>query len=245
MYQFQPKQSKFKQLMSGPYVMYLFLAIQVIIFALMELSGVLKGTFSGSTSSATLYKFGAMYPVAVTDLHHFWRFVTPIFVHIGFVHFGVNSLTLYFCGRILEPLIGHWRFFVLYLMSGILGNLLSFAFANPVSLSAGASTSIFGMFAAFLILGRMYPNQPLINQMYQNMKLLIIMNLVLNLFDSSVDIWGHLGGAIGGVIMMLLLDVPKRYKAAQTEMNPHFRILAGIVLVFMIVFCLFYGFGKA
>ena len=224
----------------APFFTYSFLGIQVIVFVLMEIVGMKFGIMSGSENSQILFMFGAMSPEAVVTQHEFWRFITPIFVHIGLTHLAINSLSLYFVGRILEPIIGHTRFFFLYLLSGILGNVLSFAFGNPYGLSAGASTSLFGLFAAFIALGKMFPYHPMIRHMSQNMRLLIILNLVMNLFDSGVDILGHLGGAIGGILLMIVLGVPK--SNLDGKLNIHKRIAASIFVIFMIAFCIFYGF---
>ena len=121
-----------------------------------------------------------------------------------------------------------------------MGNALSFAFGNPYALSAGASTSLFGMFAAFIVLGKIYKYHPMIRHMSQNMTLLIILNLIMNLFDSGVDILGHLGGAIGGVLLMIVLGVPR--KSLDGKLNIHQRIAAGLFVIFLLVFCVYYGF---
>lgn len=239
MYQRQTQWDKIKD---GPYITYLFLSIQIIVFLLMEFQGIRQGIFSGSENGAILQQFGAMVAGDVIYNHEFWRFITPIFIHIGLVHLAVNSLTLFMAGRLLEPLIGHTRFFILYLLSGIMGNLVSFAFSSPLSISAGASTSLFGLFAAFIVLGRLFPNQPIIRQVSRNMLLLIVLNLGMNVFSSGVDILGHIGGVIGGVLLMVIVGVPKNIRHYQEKMNPHIRILAGIIFVFVTVFCLFYGF---
>ena len=222
-----------------PFFTYLFLGIQLIIFLAMEIVGMKLGLFGGSENSAILYLFGAMSPQAIIENHEYWRFITPIFVHIGLTHIGINSLSLYFVGRILEPIIGHTRFFFLYILSGVMGNLLSFAFGNAYGLSAGASTSLFGMFAAFIILGKIYSYHPMIQRMSQNMKLLIILNLVMNLFDSGVDILGHLGGAVGGILFMIILGVPRN--TLQEKLNVHQRLATTIFTVFLMAFFLMYG----
>ncbi|HCM90887.1 MULTISPECIES: rhomboid family intramembrane serine protease [Vagococcus] len=231
-----------KKIIRGPYFTYLFLVIQLIVYITMEVVGTRHGIFNGSENSGILTLFGALSPQLIVENHEYWRFITPIFIHIGFTHLALNSLTLYFVGRILEPIIGHARFFFLYLMSGIIGNLLSFAFGNSYGLSAGASTSLFGMFAAFIVLGRIYSYHPMIRQMSQNMSLLIILNLVMNLFSSGVDILGHLGGAIGGLLLMVVIGVPKNH--LQNKLNHHQRIATGIFTIFLIIFCLIYGFSN-
>lgn len=232
-------QTNFQKLNRAPFFTYTFLGIQLLVFVLMEITGMRAGIMGGSENSQILYWFGAMSPDAVVQNQEYWRFVTPIFIHIGFIHLGINSLTLYFAGRILEPIIGHTRFFILYMLSGVMGNALSFGFGSSYGLSAGASTSLFGMFAAFIVLGRIYPYHPVIRHMSQNMMLLIVMNLVMNLFDSGVDILGHLGGAIGGILFMIALGVPKRN--LEQKINIHQRIAAGIFAIFLMIFCIFKG----
>lgn len=232
--------SSWNRINRTPFFTYAFLAIQVAVFILMEFVGVRNGIVNGSENSSLLYLFGAMSPQAVIQNHEYWRFVAPIFIHIGLTHLALNSLSLYFVGRILEPIIGHMRFFIVYMVSGIMGNLLSFAFGSSYGLSAGASTSLFGIFAAFIVLGKIYRYHPMIQHMSQSMTLLIILNLVMNLFDSGVDILGHLGGAIGGVLLMIVVSVPRNNR--QEKMNVHKRIIAGILTIFFIGFCLLYGF---
>lgn len=229
------------KIIRGPYFTFLFLTIQIGVYIIMEVVGASHGVFRGSENSGILYLFGALSPQAIIENHEYWRFITPIFIHIGFTHLALNSLTLYFVGRILEPIIGHARFFFVYIVSGIIGNLLSFAFGSSYGLSAGASTSLFGIFAAFIVLGRIYSYHPMIRQMSQNMTLLIIMNLVMNLFSSGVDILGHLGGAIGGLLLMVVVGVPKNH--LQNKLNVHQRIATAIFTVFLIGFLLFYGFS--
>lgn len=237
---YQPP-TKLEKINRLPFFTYGFLGIQIIVYVLMELKGVRLGIINGSENSAILYLFGAMSPAAIAQEHDYWRLVTPIFIHIGFMHLALNSFSLYFVGRLLEPIIGNTRFFVLYMLSGILGNLFSFALGNPYGLSAGASTSLFGIFAAFVVLGKIFPYQPLIRQMSRNMGLLIMLNLVMNLFDSGVDILGHFGGAVGGVLLMLVLGVPKARNRGEVDINGHKRIVSGIMFVFLCVVCYYYG----
>ncbi|MGX4686234.1 rhomboid family intramembrane serine protease [Vagococcus sp. JNUCC 83] len=227
----------------GPYFTYLFLAIQIVIFILMELVGLKQGIMSGSEDVNILEKFGAITHYSIVLDGEYWRFITPIFVHIGFFHLLLNSLGLYFVGRILEPLIGHTRFFIVYLFSGIFGNLWSFAFGSTNSISAGASTSLFGIFAAFIILGQIYKNHPAIKYMSRNMTLLILMNLVMNLFDSGVDIMGHFGGALSGLLLMVIVGVPSNKLGFNGNIDKKKRILALIVFVLLSVGCLYKGFS--
>ena len=76
---------------------------------------------------------------------------SAIFVHIGWEHFIVNMIPLYFLGRQVEEIFGSKQVFFLYLLSGMMGNLFVFAF-TPKVVAAGASTSLYGLFAAIIVL---------------------------------------------------------------------------------------------
>lgn len=225
-----------------PIYTYLFLTIQIAVYVLMEMIGWKNGLLNGSENIEMLLNFGAMTPTLIIYEHQYWRFITPIFIHIGFFHLALNSLSLYFVGRILEPIVGHTRFFLIYILSGIVGNILSFGFSSIYTISAGASTSLFGIFAAFIVLGKMYRYHPAIQHMSRNMTMLIIMNLVMNIFDTGVDMLGHVGGAIGGVLLMIMLGVPKGSVLGNKQTALNKRLLATLGLIFVICGCLYIGF---
>lgn len=201
--------NRLKNWRNEPYVMYLFLAVQLLVFLCMELFGLYYGLgLHGSESVGVLMKFGAITWESVVIRHEWWRLITPIFVHIGFLHVLMNSVTLYYLGQQIEGLFGHWRFFVMYLLSGILGNAMSLGLGRVNSVSAGASTSLFGLCAIFLVLGRLFRYNPAVQAMARSMGMFIVMNLLFNLFFPNVDILGHLGGILGGLITTYIVGVP-------------------------------------
>jgi rhomboid protease GluP len=118
----------------------------------------------------------------------------------------------------------------LYLVSGIAGNVLSYAL-NSNTVSAGESTALLGMFGAFIILRRHFPNDVVLREWTKSYVLLVVINFVFDFFDTSIDIWGHLGGLVGGVLIGTVLAVPK---ASGKEYNIHERIASGILLVFLL-----------
>ena len=126
-----------------------------------------------ATSPLSLFKMGAMYGAFVQySPLNLWRLVTPIFVHIGVEHFLFNMLTLYFMGKMAEQIFGTPRFLGLYLLAGVMGNAFTLLF-TPNVIAAGASTSLFGLFAAVVILGY-YSHSPLLNQLGRNYLALIV-----------------------------------------------------------------------
>ncbi|UUT34351.1 rhomboid family intramembrane serine protease [Microbacterium elymi] len=129
-----------------------------------------------------------------------WRLITVLFVHSGWLHIGLNMLALWMIGRILEPLLGHVRFLVIYLISGI-GGSVAVALLAPGTWVVGASGAIFGLFGALLIIGRH------IGANVSGIAIIIAINFafpfVVGLLSGSLAAvqisWqAHLGGLIAG-----------------------------------------------
>ncbi|MCT7718149.1 MAG: rhomboid family intramembrane serine protease, partial [Lactobacillus iners] len=86
-----------------------------------------------------LLDFGCMNNIAVVTKLQFWRLFTAQFIHAGFFHIICNIVMIYFFGMYLEQFLGHIRYLTIYLLSGVGGNLLSFALGQDNVISCGAS----------------------------------------------------------------------------------------------------------
>lgn len=204
-----------------------FLSIQTAVFLLAYLLPGLLIEFRGS-----------MFGPLIALNHEYWRFVTPIFIHYGLMHFAINSVILYYMGQQVEAIYGHGRFFLIYLLSGVMGNVLGFAFNDMNVQAAGASTSLFGIFGAFIVLGIHFKNNPGIQAMVRQFSLFIVLNLVFSLFDQTIDMYGHVGGLIGGILMGNIVALPLRVGKTYSI---HVRIISAMILLFLLFFCIVYG----
>lgn len=197
------------------------LIIQIVAFIIMTLLG-------GSTNSSVLIECGAR----VTSLIHegqWWRLITPAFLHIGIAYLIINSITLYFLGMYIEELFSHWRMLVIYLVSAFTGNLAS-AYFLPNTISAGASTALFGLFGAFLMLGESFHDNELIQDLSRQFLVLVGINIVMDFFLPGVDLAGHIGGLLGGFLISYVVGAPfvghvRLYK----------RMIGSVVLFFGII----------
>ncbi len=201
-----------------PYVTYTLLAIQIIIFLCMTFMG-------GSESSAVLLIFGAKFNPLIAA-GQYYRLLTPIFLHIGIMHLIVNSITLYYLGAMVESVLGHWKYLLIYLSAGVMGNLFSYQFSTNIS--AGASTSLFGLFAVFLALKNLYPSNRYIQGLASQYMTLIGINIVFGFLGSGIDIWGHIGGLVGGFLITMAL-----MKGETRDRRLGQRI--GSIIVFLII----------
>ncbi len=189
-----------RRFFQGNWVTVLLLALQIAIFIAETAAG-------GSESTMVLYRFGAKINGSV-QAGEWWRLFTPIFIHIGWMHLLVNSATLYYIGGSVEQMIGHWRFLVIYLLSGISGNLMSFAFGASNTISAGASTALFGLFGVYIALGVVFRDNAYLRETGRQFVVLAVFNFVFDLVAQGIDLWGHLGGLIGGFMLLLVFPLP-------------------------------------
>ena len=214
-----------------PIFTYIFLGLQVLLFLLMELYGL---GYGGSQNLFVLDLFGAKINGRILA-GEWWRFITPMFLHIGFFHLFMNSLSLYYLGTTVERIYGNGRFLFIYLFSGFFGTLASFIFTvNP---SAGASGAIFGCFGALVYFGIRKPGT-FQRMAGSNIIGLLIFNLVLGFIVPTIDNAGHVGGLIGGFLASCIMDLPK-------TKNWKTQIPALIFTIIFTLFALYYGFNIA
>ena len=103
----------------------------------------------------TTFRPGFIYQLGLSGndfLTHPWTIVTNMFVHANFGHIFANMLTLYFYGTYLVNLVGEKRFFIVYFLGGLLGNILYLLLANPFAVSVGASGAVFAVGGALAVL---------------------------------------------------------------------------------------------
>ncbi|KRK83855.1 membrane-associated serine protease [Loigolactobacillus coryniformis subsp. torquens DSM 20004 = KCTC 3535] len=207
--------------------MYFFLGLQILLFLVMTL-------FGGSQNSNVLVFFGAKVNILIQQ-GQWWRLIMPIFLHSGLMHIAVNSVTLYFIGMQIESLFGHWRFTLIYLLSGIVGNIASFVFNTGISV--GASTALFGLFGAFFMLVEAFRQNTAIRAMGQQFALFIVLNLAFDLFNPGIDLAGHVGGLLGGFLVANIVGVPRIRSVSVLR-----RVITLIILVLASGIFLYMGF---
>ena len=161
-----------------------------------------------------VYNVGCMDAERVLLDGEYYRFFTSMFMHGGIDHIVSNMIFLIALGEMLERVIGHVRFAVLYLLSGVGGSL--FSIANVVLsgnryTAIGASGAVFGLVGALLIL------VVINNGHYQGISIKrMIFAIVYMVYDGTrserVDNAAHVGGLIFGVLIMAAMYVIEVYK---------------------------------
>jgi len=154
-------------------------------------------TGSGFQSlGGTVYQNGALFGPLVAD-GDWWRLITGAFLHAGLLHLVFNMLALWWFGRVLESYLGHWRFFGLYIASALAGSAGALLF-SPDTPTVGASGAVFGIFGAALVVERQHV------RIFGGAALpIVVLNLIFTFTFGNISIGGHLGGLVGGILVML------------------------------------------
>jgi len=144
-----------------------------------------------------------------------WRIFTAMFLHFNLLHIGLNMLSLFLIGGVVEMVFGKWRYLLIYLGSGMVGGIVTYFVMPPETLAAGASGAIFGVFGAlgvFYIVNRQalgrYGAGAITNWLFW-----LGLNLVFGFSQPGIGIWDHIGGLVAGMIIAALLMPRLRRRA--------------------------------
>jgi len=158
----------------------------------------------------------ALWPMGGTDFappFQPWQLVTYAFLHGGFLHLFLNMFALYMFGPEIERLVGPRRFLTYYIVcviSAAVAQLLVLnAVGNPPSPTVGASGGVFGLLLAFgLAFPRrrimlLFPPIPMPAWLFVTLYGLMELYLGISGRDASVAHFAHLGGMVGGFVLIL------------------------------------------
>lgn len=134
----------------------------------------------------------------------FWRLITCNFVHFSVLHLGLNLLSMYLLGALLESWYGPYQLVFLYGVTGGGGNLISalarlWLRSNREVHSAGASVAIMGLIGICAVAGWRSGTQDG-RRIARLMLIFIVMTAALGaIFPRRIDNWGHGGGLVVGL----------------------------------------------
>lgn len=175
---------------SRPLVTYGIIGVTALVYLLQLIPGL-------PVAQALLFNAAYVVPASGAPFEP-WRLLTVLLVHGGFFHLALNMLAVLMIGRSLEPLLGRWRFLVLYLLSG-LGGSVGVALIAPGVSVVGASGAVFGLLGALLVIGRH------IGANITGILIVLGINLVLGFVPGFNVAWqAHVGGLVVGALIGLI-----------------------------------------
>jgi membrane associated rhomboid family serine protease len=158
------------------------------------------GSLSGAQvgDGGTLTDWGALSRGTMAN-GDFWTLLTSGFLHQGLFHLLSNMLSLWILGSLLEPVLGHVRFGLVYFVALFCGSLGVLVVSQGASV--GASGAVFGLLGAAVVVARHRG----LNLMESGLGLWLGLNLLLTFAIPNISIGAHLGGLAGGFLAALIL----------------------------------------
>lgn len=135
-----------------------------------------------------------------------WRLLTSMFLHADAIHLFSNMVALLIFGAAVENNFPRYQYFIIYFISGLIGNIFSLILLPLYVISLGASGAIFGLIgAAFIFFAREDQSFILIGLIY-------IGYFIIMSFAPGINLWAHLFGLLGGVIFGYFFKRKRRYE---------------------------------
>lgn len=142
-----------------------------------------------------------------------YQIITSVFMHFGISHLFNNMLLLTYAGCELEKRIGSLPYFILYIGTGVCGNVLSLWYYNHIgerAVSAGASGAIFGVIGALFIV--LVANRTKTEDLTpRRLLFMAVVTIYYGMTTMGVDNAAHIGGFISGIIGGFLLSKISQY----------------------------------
>jgi rhomboid protease GluP len=214
-----------RAVLSRPYKFTILLLVaNVFVFTLMWQSSGQSLSLTAPLPSRVLLQFGAKLNSYIHTQHEWWRFVTPMFLHVNLLHLIVNMYSLWIVGPYVEKLYGSAKFVVFWVLTGVAGVIASYltlrpGLGGPVggfifkaydTPSAGASGALFGLVGVLFVFGIKFRRE-LPEGFKRAFGTGLLPMIVLNLFIGYVlrgfiDNAAHLGGLLSGAVLALVVD---------------------------------------
>ena len=201
--------------------------ILLVLFVSLFVLQVVTGISIDEPNSGDLIKWGAnVLPLSMGNEP--WRLVSSAFLHIGLMHLLFNAFAMYFFGQAAEPMFGHAKFLLIFLLSAIGGNILNNylgwqsilnAGALP-AISAGASGGIMGLGGALLIASVCKMTVGGMRLNLKNLAFVMGINLLYGFAVPGIDNAGHIGGALTGAILGFAIAYPHLTGTTNAPVSP-------------------------
>lgn len=181
------------------------IAANVLVFIILAIIG-------NTQDVEFMYSHGAMSAYGAMAEKEYWRFFTSMFLHFGPEHLLNNMLLLAVSSSYVEPELGHVRFSLIYVVSGILGSIIScvyMIYKASYSVSAGASGAIFGIVGALLYIVLIHKGS-FSGIKLKGMILSVFLMLFLGITSTGVDNAAHIGGFVAGFLVATLTGLRRK-----------------------------------
>ena len=244
-----------RAILSRPYIFTVVLLIaNLFVFMLMwQSSGMSSQVLWVAFPEPVLEAYGAKLNYLINAPNYqWWRFITPMFVHINLPHLLINMYSLWIVGPYVEKFYGSAKFIVFWVATGIAGVVASyltvrpdhatsslgrFLFKSSDMPSAGASGALFGLVGVLFVFGIKFRHElpeGFKRAFGTGMIPIIVINLVIGFVGRGfIDNAAHLGGLLSGAALATVVEY--RRPGERRGMAAAWRILQVLALLLVAI----------
>src|SRR5689334_1674677 len=230
------------------------LVANLFVFLLMwQSSGLSTQTLWSSFPEPVLIAYGAKLNYLINAPNYqWWRFITPMFVHVNLPHVLINMYSLWIVGPYVEKLYGSAKFVVFWVLTGIAGvvgsyltvrpalatsSLGRFLFKNLDVPSAGASGALFGLVGVLFVFGIKFRRElpeGFKRAFGTGMLPIILINLFIGfVWRGFIDNAAHLGGLLSGAALATVVEY--RRPGERRGIAAAWQILQALMLAIVLI----------
>ena len=226
------------------------LVTNIFVFLLMWQTSGMPFSVLAPLPNEVLIPFGAKLNYFIQTRHQWWRFVTPMFLHVNVLHLMVNMYSLWIVGPYVEKLYGSAKFVVFWVTTGVAGVVASyltvrpgmsvgpvarFIFKTTDDPSAGASGALFGLVGVLFVFGIKFRHElpeGFKRAFGTGMLPIILINLFIGYLGRGfIDNAAHLGGLVSGAMLALAVDYRRPGERSGIAVTWQVLQIAAIALV--------------
>ncbi|KAA0258973.1 rhomboid family intramembrane serine protease [Deferribacter autotrophicus] len=162
-------------------------------------------------------------------MDNYWPFFTNMFLHGSWFHLISNMWTLFIFGDNVEDRLGHFKYLIFYILSGLAASFTHFIFnADSVVPAVGASGAIAGVMGAYFI---MFPHSRIVTLIpifffpfFFEIPAVVFLGfwffsqiisgtftVIVNQNASGIAWWAHIGGFVFGMLFHKLFKKNNDY----------------------------------
>ncbi|XP_016555188.1 RHOMBOID-like protein 9, chloroplastic isoform X2 [Capsicum annuum] len=174
-----------------------------------------------SNSEIGIFSLPMVYGAKINHLillGEWWRLLTPMFLHSGVLHIALGCWVLLNFGPQVCKAYGSFAFFLIYLLGGISGNLISYLHtAEPTVGGTGPGFAIIGAWLIYQVqhedmLGKEAPKSMIEKAIIATTFICVLSNF------GPIDDWAHFGTALMGIAYgYLICPTPQVESVASSE----------------------------
>ncbi len=181
-----------QQIYKSAYISTAILVLDVILFVM------------SSSAFGWMYERGALITGAVLENGEYYRLLTAVFLHVDTGHLLNNMMMLFLVGAVVENYTGHVFYIIMYLLAGIIGNIVSMIYEvrrNLSWISVGASGALMGL-VGFVVVWIIFNRKAFVRNKNVKMRLILLAVFIIyaSFFQAGANTAAHFGGFVTGVI---------------------------------------------